>query len=101
MYPSTNERKNSRIPVVLHGPGLTRAQIRNATAHNSEKYMSVLCGANLLIDMGIATNLLLGRKEESNVTLKWGHLDKRMRVEIILTLIKQYPIIFVGIYSII
>ena len=97
MYPLTNERKT----VEYQWSGLTRAQIRNATAHNSEKYMSVLCGANLLIDMGIATNLLLGRKEESNVTLKWGHLDKRMRVEIILTLIKQYPIIFVGIYSII
>jgi hypothetical protein len=58
------------------------------TAHNSEKYMGVVCGANLLIDMGTATNLLLGRKEESNVTLKRGHLEKRMRVEI-LTLIKQ------------
>ena len=50
--------------MVLHGPGLTRAQIKNATAHNSEKYVSVVCGANLLIDMGIATDLLLGRKED-------------------------------------
>ena len=32
--------------------------------------------------MGIATNLLLGMKEESNVTLKRGHLEKLMRVEI-------------------
>ena len=60
MYPSTNERKT----VEYQWSGLTRAQIRNATAHNSEKYVSVVCGANLLIDMGIATDLLLGRKED-------------------------------------